>query len=361
MYIILIFNGGAFVLHEITIEEFFLKKNMTMIDVRSPIEFSEGAIPHAINIPLLTDEERHIIGKIFKQEGERKARWKAMEVVTPKLPFMLAQIKQISNEGKTPLLYCWRGGMRSKAVATFAEFSGLPSYRLIDGYKGYRKYILSQIPQMIPKKAIVIHGGTGVGKTDILHKLKQKGYPILDLEKIANHRGSVFGTIGKGEPHNQKTFDSLLFEELLSLEKERFFFVEAESRRIGRAIQPDELLNRLKHGIHIQITASLPKRVERILLEYTTPYINEDWYEEKVIEALSHIEKRITNNQIKQSMYRAIANKHYDELISILLTEYYDPRYGHSTKFYEGTFYHIDGENIDEAVYHIEQFIRTIK
>lgn len=342
------------------IDELSTMKNTVLVDVRSPKEFIEGAIPRAINIPLLTDEERQIIGVLFKQQGERKARWKAMKIVSPKLPMLLTEIKQIVNEGKTPLLYCWRGGMRSKAVATFCEFAGLPSYRLVGGYKGYRKYILTHAPEMIPKTAIVIHGGTGVGKTAILHELKAKGYPVLDLENIANHRGSVFGGIGQSMAHNQKTFDSLLFDELKNFRNERYFFVEAESRRIGKAIQPDELLSRLINGIHIQVNASLSKRVERILAEYTTPYVHFDWYQPKVFEALSHIEKRIANDETKKLMHETIERKQFDKFIEMLLTEYYDPRYEHSKSNYHGAFHEITGEKIDEAVYHIELFVKEI-
>lgn len=344
-------------MHDITITDFFSNKNMIPVDVRSPKEFSEGAIPQAINIPLLNDEERHVVGTIFKQEGERKARWKAMEFVSPKLPNILAEIKKVVNSGQTPVLYCWRGGMRSKSIATFAEFAGLPSNRLIDGYKGYRKYIQAKIVELIPDKAVVIHGGTGVGKTEILHALKLKGYPVLDLEKIANHRGSVFGGLGQGEPHNQKKFDSLLYEALVSLNNNRYFFVEAESRRIGRAIQPDELLDRLINGYHIQIHASVPKRIERILADYVEPYVKEDWYQSKVKEAFSYIEKRIKNKKLNSLLVQAIEKENYYEVVRLLLEYYYDPRYQHSMKIYNGAFISVNGENINDAVSEIEQIM----
>lgn len=344
-------------MHDILITDFLKKKDIIPIDVRSPKEFKEGAIPQAINVPLLSDLERHEVGKIFKEKGERKARWRAMEIVSPKLPEMLKKIKKVADGGKTPVLYCWRGGMRSKSVATFCEYAGLPANRLVDGYKGYRKYILEKTKEMIPKKAIVIHGGTGVGKTEILYRLEEKGYPVLDLEKIANHRGSVFGSLGQGEPHTQKTFDSLLFEELTKLQKEPYFFVEAESRRIGRAIQPDELLQRLINGYHIQIVASNEKRVDRILAEYTEPYQGTDWYQDKVSEAFSYISKRITNKKITSSIYQAIEEKDYALVVEFLLEHYYDPRYKHSTNIYNGEFVEVDGEEVDLAVEVIERIV----
>ncbi|MDP4171532.1 MAG: tRNA 2-selenouridine(34) synthase MnmH, partial [Bacillota bacterium] len=195
-------------MRDITVEDLFNTENPVIIDVRAPIEYKDGSIPGSINIPLFTDEERHIIGIIYKNEGQASAKWRAMELVSPKLPGLLKEIKELS-EGKIPVIHCWRGGMRSQAVMTFLEFSGIRAKRLAGGYKAYRQYILQQIPSMLPEKAVVIHGMTGVGKTEILKILNNQGYPVLDLEGMAGHRGSIFGSIGIGEGNNQKTFDSL--------------------------------------------------------------------------------------------------------------------------------------------------------
>ncbi|MBA4537159.1 tRNA 2-selenouridine(34) synthase MnmH [Bacillus aquiflavi] len=346
-------------MHELTIDEFLTKNNLILVDVRSPVEFNEGSLPNAVNIPLFTDAERKIIGTIYKQEDERKAKWKAMEFVSPKIPIMLSEIKKIVDEQKEPIFYCWRGGMRSKAVATFADYAGLPSKRLIGGYRAYRKYILERIPKMLPNKAVVLHGGTGVGKTEILHRLEAKGYPVLDLEKIANHRGSVFGAIGQGQGNNQKTFDALLFEQLKSLENSRYFLVEAESKRIGRAIQPDELLLRIKNGFHLQINAPLNVRKERILSEYTIPFKHEPWYKSNIKEALSHIEKRMKRKEVKSLLQQSLELERYDQIVEQLLLEYYDPRYQYAQRNYEGEFVPINAESIEYAVNEIEAILKN--
>ena len=166
--------------------------------------------------------------------------------------------------------------MRSKSVASFLDYSGIAVYRLEGGYRAYREYILERIPRLLPEKAVVLHGMTGTGKTDILKRLQDKGYPVLDLEKMANHRGSIFGMIGMGEGHNQKTFDALLFDRLKEIEGSPYFLMEAESKRIGRAAQPEELLEKKVNGVHFLITSSIPKRVERIFNEYVAPYSAEN-------------------------------------------------------------------------------------
>ena len=263
---------------EITVEELQTIKNSLIIDIRSPIEFKDGSIPEAINIPLFTDEEREVIGTIYKQEGPAAAKWRAMEFVSPKIPSLLQQIKAAISDGEKLVVHCWRGGMRSKAVVTFLEFAGIYAMRLEGGYKAYRQYILKQIPSMFPEKAIVLHGLTGVGKTVVLKQLSSLGYPMLDLEEMAAHRGSIFGTIGLGEGNNQKIFDSLLYKGLKEIQGSAYFVMEAESKRIGKAVQPEELMEKKMKGINIYIHTPIEQRVKQLVNEYVLPYQAEPWY-----------------------------------------------------------------------------------
>lgn len=344
-------------MREISVEQFINLKNAVPIDVRSPEEFNEFHIPGAMNIPLFSNDERAEIGTIYKQIGADEAKWRAMEIVSPKIPSLLEQIKDVQQEQNHPVIYCWRGGMRSKSVATFLSFAGISIPRLTGGYKAFRQYILEKIPEMIPSQAVTIHGMTGVGKTELLLKLQEKGFPIIDLEGLANHRGSIFGTYGLNTGYNQKTFDALLYLALSKIKGSSFFVVEAESKRIGNVVQPDELFERKLRGININLQASLTSRIERIYREYVKPYYHEDWFQEKVIERLVYIKKRIKDPTIIASLDEALFSENYKLFIKILLEDYYDPRYSHKQLEYIEPFIHVDGENIDEAVEHITSII----
>jgi tRNA 2-selenouridine synthase len=334
---------------DITVEELFNIKQPIIIDIRSPIEFKEGAIPGAINIPLFSDEERKEVGKIYKQIGSAAAKWKAMQIVSPKLPTLLQTIKDYHAEGET-VIHCWRGGMRSKAIVTFLEFAGIYSWRLIGGYKAYRQYILKMIPSMFPEKAIVLHGLTGVGKTEILKILREKGFPILDLEEMAGHRGSIFGTIGLSDGHNQKTFDSLLFKGLQDIHGASYFLLEAESKRIGKTVQSEELMDKKLHGININIHTEIEQRVNHLVSEYVLPYEHETWYFDQISEGIEKVLRRVKDVEIKNRLLEALKDRNYQEMIRILLEHYYDPRYDHARLEYEGEFFDIFANNTVDAV-----------
>jgi tRNA 2-selenouridine synthase len=334
---------------EITVEELQTIKNPIIIDIRSPIEFKDGAIPEAINIPLFTDKEREEIGTIYKHEGQAAAKWRAMEFVSHKIPSLLNQIKEAMSDGEELVIHCWRGGMRSKAVVTFLEFAGIYARRLTGGYKAYRQYILQQIPTILPERAIVLHGLTGVGKTEVLKKLKSLGYPILDLEEMAAHRGSIFGTIGLGEGNNQKIFDSLLYKGLREIQGSSYFVMEAESKRIGKAAQPEELIERKMKGINIYIHTPIEQRVKQLVNEYVLPYQNETWYHEQISIGVEKILRRIKDNEMKKALLQTLENKDYRKMIGILLEHYYDPRYDHATLDYEGQFIDVHAEDANNA------------
>ncbi len=333
---------------EITVEELFKLEQPIIIDIRSPIEFKDGAIPGAINVPLFSDEERHEIGTIYKKEGQAAAKWRAMELVSPKIPDLLRTINAQQCNGEL-VVHCWRGGMRSKAVVTFLEFAGIYAWRLIGGYKAHRQYILERTPEMIANNAVVLHGMTGVGKTEMLKVLKKKGYPILDLEEMAGHRGSIFGTIGLGEGHNQKTFDSLLFKGLKDIEGTDYFLVEAESKRIGKAVQPEKLMDVKFKGLNIYIDSPLEQRVKHLVSEYVIPYEQETWYHEIIANGIDMVIKRVKDPEIKSKLSEALEKRDYEKMIPLLLEHYYDPRYDHARQDYKGDFLNIFAENPADA------------
>ncbi|MBM4761965.1 tRNA 2-selenouridine(34) synthase MnmH [Bacillus sp. B15-48] len=345
---------------DIKVDELVQSKGYIPVDVRSPIEYAEAAIPGSVNIPLFTNEERQEIGIIYKNEGNQTARWRAMEIVTPKLPSILSEIKNLETADAKTVIYCWRGGSRSKSVATFFELAGHLAIRLDGGYRAYRNYILEQIPKLLPSKAIILHGLTGTGKTNTLKWLQDKGYPVVNLEEIANHRGSLFGSIGIGEGFNQKTFDALLFQRLLEIKGADYFIVEAESKRIGRASQPQLMLERKASGFHFLIQCSYENRIERIFSEYVLPHKREDWFHTEIREKLNRIEKRIKKPDIIQSIKQAVSDRSYKDLISILLTHYYDPKYLYTLKDYSGDFICINGDDSEQAASEIVSVLDKI-
>src|SRR6056297_2179178 len=199
----------------ITYQQSLDLESVVYIDTRSPKEFKEATIPQAVNIPIFNNQEREEVGTVYTQQSPKKARMLGIEIVAPKLPRLIKEIKDLSNQYKNTVLFCARGGMRSESIGLVADIAGLDIYKLDKGYKGYRHFIMDQLANyQLQSKLLVLHGNTGVGKTDLLYKLQEAGIPIIDLEKLANHRGSAFGSIGLSEPTNQKYFDSLLWEQL---------------------------------------------------------------------------------------------------------------------------------------------------
>lgn len=346
-------------MQEITVQELLVKGYANLVDVRSPGEFARESIPGAVNIPLFSDEERARVGTTYKREGQEAAQWIGMQIVSPKMESIMQAIRQRGEEwGEPPTIFCWRGGMRSRAMATFATFSGLRVRRLQGGYRAYRQHVLATIdPYELQVPVFLLHGMTGVGKTELLRRLEEKGLPVIDLERMAGHRGSVFGHIGKGKPANQKMFDARLFETLERNRDARFFVMEAESKRIGNAILPSFLLEAKQHAIHVQVTAPLDVRVQRIYEDYVVPFSWRPDFAEKVEQAYTSISRRIPTEQAAL-LRTALAERDYRIAIASLLVHYYDPRYQNKqSEYVERLEHHIDTTDLETAVKQIAGII----
>lgn len=314
---------------DITLEEMRLlrdKKQMTVIDVRSPSEYKDSTLPNSLNIPLFDDQERAEVGTLYKQVSVQAAKERGLEIVSAKLPAFIREFGAIPGE---KVVFCWRGGMRSRTTATVLSLMDIHAYRLIDGYKAYRKWVLEKLETYdFRPKPYVIHGNTGTGKTNLLKRLKKSGHPVLDLEGLAGHRGSIFGQIGL-QANNQRTFDSLLLEELITLEDAPYILFEAESKRIGRVVMPQFLAQQKESGTQLWIEMPLESRVKQILEDYQPERFKEDY-----IAAFRNIKSRI-HVPVAAEIERNLQADLFAEAVTLLLEHYYDPKYIYSSNQYE--------------------------
>lgn len=259
-------------MNTISIEQVLQLPNTLIIDTRSPAEFEQGRIPGSVNIPLLENEERAIVGTLYKQQGPETARQKGLEIVSGKLADMVGKISGLLAEkpGALLIVYCWRGGMRSRSMVTILELMGIQGSQLEGGYKSYRQYVLARLNDYpIRPQLFVLCGSTGSGKTKLLQLLSAQGYPIIDLEGLANHRGSAFGQVGLGKPSTAQNFDADLLQLLCRYDDAPFIILECESKRVGNVYLPDSLHTAMQSAHKLLIQAGRVIRVQRLIEEYT--------------------------------------------------------------------------------------------
>lgn len=331
---------------KITVQEALKLKDALFIDVRAPVEFEEDHLLGAVNLPLLSDEERHIVGTIYKQVSQNLAIEKGMGYYQEKIPRMIEFVSQF--KGHPLVVYCWRGGLRSKIICDLFESLGYPTYQLKDGYKAYRALVLEELTHFqLRPKVFVLHGLTCTGKTALLQKLPN----ALDLEGLAQHRGSLYGAIGL-KPRSQKMFDNLLLQKLKELNQQDFIFIEGESRRIGDLMLPDFLWKTICSATNVLILRDLEIRVKEMVQEYfLNPLIVEE------IKEITRKLWKVISNQRKEEMLINLENKEYEKAAEILLTDYYDPLYNHSLKKLTYTF-EIKNNQLDSALKEIMEKVK---
>lgn len=310
-------------IQEVFFADIWNKENVRFIDVRSEKEYAESTIPGAINIPLFTDQEREEVGKIYTKVSQKKAMEKGLEYASAKLPDIYRQISVLAEKNSI-VLFCWRGGMRSKSVAVILDLMGLAVYRLAGGYKAYRKEIIRYFEGELPFHVVVLRGNTGVGKTKLLQDLKLRGYPVIDLEALSNNRGSVFGYIGLGEQPSQKQFDSLLYHRIRELDEYTYLIVECESKRIGKITLPQSLYNAMQEGTNILVYDTIENRIDRLVQEYTS--VPETVEELKI--SLVRLTKRLGKKKI-EDLVKLLQEKDFELFARSLIIDYYDPLYGY--------------------------------
>ena len=301
----------------VSLSEFFnLRKTLPILDARSEGEFDQSHIPNAINIPILNNAERVVVGTLYKEKGAEAATLKGFELVGPRFhEIQKSALKQFPE--KKILIYCWRGGMRSQILSWLLTMVGFEVNRLEGGYKTYRNYTFNRVRADIP--LVVLAGRTGTGKTRLLKKLVDEGEQILDLEGLANHKGSSFGAIGQDPQPTVEQFENLLAEAIGQLKPKRPIWVENESRKIGRLILPDQFYAQMLQAPLIDIHRSTEERTQLIAEEYAT------LPKDDLIQAVLRLKKKLGGLRTSKAIEAIIEDKH-EEWISNLLI-YYDKAY----------------------------------
>ncbi len=310
-----------------TIQNWTEIKADMIIDVRSPAEFEIDHIPGAKNMPVLYNDERADIGTMFKQVSAFHARRYGGAIVARNISkHILDYLQNVSADFK-PLIYCWRGGQRSNSFARICSDIGWQTYVLDGGYKAYRKEVLTNLETKTPTiKLILISGPTGTGKTRLLHEIQKNGGQILDLEALANHRGSLLGLRPGEKQPNQKLFESLLLQSIKKIKRNDPVFVEAESSKIGEIQIPKHLFSLMKSAPVIEINMPLNKRAQFLIKEYE--YLqssNQALF--KLFDAMYY-----RHGKEKTNEWRELAsNKNWHELAIELISSHYDPAYKSSS------------------------------
>lgn len=291
-------------------------QHIPTIDVRSPGEFAHAHFPNAINLPLLNNEERAIVGTTYKHEGNQTAVLKGYELVGHKFVDYIKQALKIAPNKKINV-YCWRGGLRSNIMAFLLHSAGFEVNLLQGGYKKYRNWVLKTLEK--PQRISILGGKTGSGKTYVLNELKALGQQVIDLEALAHHKGSAFGGIGEFPQPSVEMFENKLAMQWNNTNPNFPLWLENESRMIGTVRIPTKIFEAMRTATTYDIQISLELRLQHIAKEYGK-------YDVKLLEECTRkLEKKLGNLRMQQAIDFLLA-KDINSWIFMLL-EYYDSSY----------------------------------
>lgn len=326
----------------ISVEKALQQKEAVFIDTRTPKEFAEDHLPRAINLPIFSNEERAIVGTIYKQTSQEKAIEKGVEFFSQKLPEFMQEVNKYKN--KELIIYCWRGGMRSRSVVALLDSLGYKVKQLEGGHKAYRAYVRERLQHFqLKPKLMVLWGLTCTGKTELIKQFPNS----IDLEGLAQHRGSLYGALGL-LPRSQKAFENLLLQEVEKLNNQECILVEGESKKIGNVQIPAFFYKAMLQGKHILITRSLQKRADAAVQEY---------FGERNIPTIKKITEslwKVIGKQKKEEVLRLLDDRNFLEAAKILLEFYYDPLYGHTLKKMQFVA-EVRNETVEEGVEKIRE------
>jgi tRNA 2-selenouridine synthase len=299
----------------------------TLIDARSPSEFAEDRLPGAINLPTLDDEERRVVGTLYKQASALEARKLGAALALRRIAGHLEALLPDKPREWRPLVYCWRGGQRSGSLATVLSAIGFRTAQLEGGYKAFRALVREQLdilPQAL--SLVVVAGRTGSGKTRVLQRLALHGEQVLDLEDLACHRGSVLGAVPDRPQPSQKHFDTGVWQALRGFDPARPVYVESESARIGGLRVPEALLRRMRTEARcVRIEMPDAARIALLLEEYDF-FAREPERFCGLLDTLVELQGRE-----RVGRWQALARAgQWPEMLAALMAEHYDPLYERS-------------------------------
>lgn len=308
----------------------FLKstEGLDVFDVRSPAEYQKGHIPSAHNLALFNNEERAQVGTIYKQQSKREALLRGLEIVGPKVNDLIKTVEEVTDSRKIGL-HCWRGGKRSQSVAWLLNLVGYEVYTLEGGYKAYRNYVLDDFYKC-RGKLIVIGGKTGCGKTAVLKCLAKRGEQTIDLESLANHKGSAFGFIGEKPSPSVEQFENDLYATFSKFDLSKRIWIENESRRIGHVLIPEGFWLQIKSAPLINLEVPFERRLAQSISNYSIAA------KADLILAFKNIQKRLGGlNTQKAITYLEEDNI---EAAAKIALKYYDKQYQYMLEKNETTY-----------------------
>ena len=335
----------------IKIQEFIkVSQSLPIIDVRTPAEFSDGHITGAINIPIFSNEERAVVGTKYKQESRDTAIAKALEYIAEKTDHYLDELQKLVQSNEI-CVYCWRGGFRSEGMGHLFQTAGKKIYRLVGGYKAYRNFVLDSFK--VKFKLIVIGGMTGSGKTEILEEIGKTNEQMLDLEGIANHKGSAFGALGQDDQPTTQQFENDLAAQLTKFDPQQNIWLEDESRMIGRVKIPDDLFDQIRSSSVLKIEVSKDNRINRLIKDYA------NFSKDDLINSINNISRRLGGLNTKLAI-EAIGVEDYYKATDIIL-DYYDRTYTYGLEKRAGQTVlplKLDGNNAKENAEKVIKFVK---
>ncbi len=295
-----------------------LAERLPVADVRSPAEFEHGHIPGAFNLPLFTNDERAVVGTLYKKSGREAAILKGLDIVGPKMSGFVKQAKK-NAPGRKLLMHCWRGGMRSESMAWLLATAGFDVQVLTGGYTAYRRFIREQLGGIM--ELVVLSGATGTGKTEILLAMKKSGQQVVDLEGLANHKGSAFGALGEAPQPTSEQFENDLYGELSKLDLQKPVFLEDESRSVGKVVIPEVFFAKMRSAPVVRLEMEKNLRILRLVKDYAK------FPKDQLIESVMKIERKL-GGQNARAIINAIKNDDYETAIDKVLV-YYDKTYNY--------------------------------